>query len=247
MKATMHLGTSIKRFGLAATWLLLMAVTVGCASSEVTERRSYAGGEQIPRPGRIIVYDFASTPQGVGAHSAISGRYELAQRPQSPQQIRLGQELGRRVAAALVKDILAMGLPAERANTGPPPNIGNLVITGEFVTIEEGSRGKRMIIGFGSGAGKLRTVVEKYQITAAGPRLLKSLGVSAAGGKGPGMAVPLIIVGGIFGRPVQAAVISGAINLLQQLAPEKIQGAANRTAKTISKELRTGFRRRGWI
>jgi len=219
----------------------------GCASSEVTERRSYAGGEQIPRPGRIIVYDFASTPQGVGAHSAISGRYQLVQRPQSPQVIRLGQELGRQVAAALVKNILAMGLPAERAHTGPPPNIGNLTITGEFVTIEEGSRGKRMIIGFGSGAGKLRTVVEKYQITAAGPRLLKSLGIRAAGGKGPGMALPLIIVGGILGRPLQAAAISGGLNLLQELGPEKMQGAADRTAKAISKELRAGFRRRGWI
>ncbi len=229
------------------TVLFAVILMAGCASSEVMQRRSYADGEQIPRPGRIIVYDFAATPQGVAPNSAISGRYELVQRPQSPQEIRLGQELGRRVAAALVKDILAMGLPAERAHTGPPPNIGNLTITGEFVTIDEGNRGKRMIIGFGSGAGELRTVVEKYQITAAGPRLLKSLGVRAAGGKGPGMAVPLIIVGGILGRPVTAAVVSGGINLLQELGPEKIQGAANRTAKAIAKELRTGFRRRGWI
>ncbi len=229
------------------TVLFAVILMAGCASSEVTERRSYAGGEQIPRPGRIIVYDLAATPQGVAPSSAISGRYELVKRPQSPQEIRLGQELGRRVAAALVKDLLAMGLPAERAHTGQPPNIGNLVITGEFVTIDEGNRGKRMIIGFGAGAGKLRTVVEKYQITADGPRLLKSLGVKAAGGKGPGMAVPLIIVGGIFGRPVTAAAISGGINLLQELGPEKMQGAADRTAKTVSKELRAAFRRRGWI
>ncbi len=247
MKATMHLGTTIKRFKHAATWLLVVAVTAGCASSEVMQRRSYAGGEQIPRPDRIIVYDFASTPLGVAPSSAISGRYELVQRPQSPQMIRLGQELGRRVAAALVKDILAMGLPAERGHRGRPANIGDVAITGQFVTIDEGDRGKRMIIGFGSGAGKLRTVVEKYQITADGPRLLKSLGVKAAGGKGPGMALPLIIVGGILGRPVTAAAISGGINLLQELGPEKIQGAADRTAKAIAKELRAGFRRRGWI
>ncbi len=229
------------------TLLFAVVLMAGCASSEVTDRRSYAGGEQIPRPGRIIVYDFAATPHGVAPNSAMSGRYELVQRPQSPQEIRLGQELGRRVAAALVKDILAMGLPAERAHTGQPPNIGNLVITGEVATIEEGTRGKRMILGFGSGSGRLRTVVEKYQITAAGPRLLKCLGVTAAGGKGPGRAVPLIIVGGIFGRPVTAAAVSGGINIIQELGPEKIQGAANRTAKAIAKELRTGFRRRGWI
>ena len=112
-----------------------MAVTAGCASSDVEARRSYVGSEQIARPGRIIVYDFAATAEGVAPSSAISGRYGLGHRPQSSEEIRLGRELGRRVADALVKDILAMGLPAERAHTGPPPNIGDLAITGGFVTI----------------------------------------------------------------------------------------------------------------
>ena len=107
-----------------------MAVTAGCASSDVEARRSYVGSEQIARPGRIIVYDFAATAEGVAPSSAISGRYGLGHRPQSSEEIRLGRELGRRVADALVKDILAMGLPAERAHTGPPPNIGDLAITG---------------------------------------------------------------------------------------------------------------------
>ncbi len=61
----------------AVTLLIAVVIMAGCASSEVTDRRSYAGGEQIPRPGRIIVYDFAATPQGVAPSSAISGRYEL--------------------------------------------------------------------------------------------------------------------------------------------------------------------------
>ncbi len=218
------------------TLLFAAVLMAGCARSQVTERRSFAVFEQLPQPGRVIVYDFAATPQGVAPSSAISGRFQLVQRPQSPQEIRLGQELGQRVAAALVKNILAMGLPAERAHTGQPPNIGNLVITGEFVTIEEGHRGKRMIIGFGAGKGKLKTIVEKYQITAAGPRLLKSLKIKAAGGKGPGVAAPLIIVGLIAGRPLQALAISGGINIIQELGPEKIQGAADRTAKAIAKE-----------
>lgn len=112
-----------------------MAVTAGCASSDVEARRSYVGSEQIARPGRIIVYDFAATAEGVAPSSAISGRYGLGHRPQSSEEIRLGRKLGRRVADALVKDILAMGLPAEGAHTGPPPNIGDLAITGGFVTI----------------------------------------------------------------------------------------------------------------
>lgn len=232
---------------LVATGLLLLAVTVGCASSGVEGRRSYAGGEQIPRPGRIIVYDFAATSDDLATSSAITGRYDASNVKLSAEEVRLGRELGSRVAAGLVRDILAMGLPAERAHGAPPPRVGDLAITGQFVTIEEGQRGKRMIIGFGAGAAELRTVVEGYQITASGPRLLGSRDITAGGGKTPGMAVPLVVVGGIMGRPVQAAVMSGVMNVLQELGPERIQGAADRTTKAISDELRTIFKRQDWI
>ena len=237
----------MRKSGLVATALFLLAVTAGCASSGVEGRRSNVAGEQIPRPGRIIVYDFAATADDLATSSAITGRYAASTVRASAEEVRLGRELGRRVAARLVKDILAMGLPAERAHGAAPPSVGDIAITGQFVTIDEGNRTKRMIIGFGAGAAELRTVVEGYQIMAGGPRLLGSRDIAARGGKGPGMAAPLVIVGGIAGAPVRAAAVSGGINIAQELGPEKIQGAADRTAKAISDELRTAFKRQGWI
>jgi hypothetical protein len=237
----------MKAFNLAATGLILLAVTAGCASGDVEGRRSYAAGEQIPRPGRIIVYDFAATADDLAASAAITGRYAAPATPQSAEVVRLGRELGSRVAGELVKDILAMGLPAERARGAAPPNIGDIVFVGRFAHIDKGDRTKRMIIGFGVGAAELRTVVEGYHITLSGPRLLKSLDIKAAGGKAPGMAAPLVIVGGIFGNPVTAAAVSGGLNIVQELGPERIEGAADRTAKAVAKELRAAFKRRGWI
>lgn len=235
---------TMKSLGLAAAGLLLLA---GCASSGVEARRSNVADEMIPRPGRIIVYDFAATADDLAASSAITGRYGAGAVKQSAEEVRLGRELGRRVAAKLVKDILAMGMPAERARGSAPPRIRDIVITGQFVSIDEGSRAKRMIVGFGAGAAELKTVVEGYQVTALGPRLLGSRDIKAGGGKAPGMAAPLVIMGGIAGRPVTAAAVSGGINIAQELGPEGIEGAAKRTAKTISKELRTIFKRQGWI
>ncbi len=139
-----------------------------------------------------------------------------------------------------------MGMPAERAG-GPAPNIGDIIITGEFVVIDEGDRAKRMLIGLGSGAGKLQTFVEGSQVTATGLRPLGSAMVEAGGGKMPGMAVPLIIMGGIAGRPVTAAVVAGGLNIAKELGPEKIESAAKRTAKDIANVLSDAFRRRGWI
>ncbi len=230
----------------AVTLLIAVVLMAGCASSEVTERRSYAGKEVIAKPGRIIVYDIAATPEDIEATSAITGRYEVRPNRQTPQEKALGRKLGALVSARLVHEVLRMGMPAERAG-GPAPNIGDVVITGEFVVIDEGDRGKRMLIGFGSGAGKLQTFVEGSQVTATGLRPLGSAMVEAGGGKMPGMAVPLVIMGGIAGAPIRAAVIAGGMNIAQELGPEKIESAAERTAKDIAKVLRDAFRKRGWI
>ncbi len=237
----------MKRVGIATIGLICLSLIAGCASSDVEGRRSYVAGEQIPRPGRIIVYDFAATVDDLAASSAITGRYAAPATPQSAKVISLGRDLGNRVAAKLVREIIAMGLPAERARGSAPPNFGDIVITGQFVTIDEGDRAKRMLIGFGKGGAELKTVAEGYQITASGPRLLGSRDITAKGGKMPGMAVPLVIVGGIMGRPVTAAATAGGLNIMQELGPERIEGAADRTAKAIAKELRAGFRRQGWI
>ena len=230
-----------------ASCLLVLLLVSACAPTQTTGRRSYDGGQSLAKPTRIIVYDFAATADDVAASSAITGNYKRRSTRQTANEIRLGRELGRRVAAALVKKILAMKLPAERFGAGPLPQIGDYVITGEFVSIDEGDRSKRMIIGFGAGASRLMTAVEKYRITASGPKLVSSADIEAKGGKAPGMALPLVVMGGILGGPVGAAAVSGGSNILQELGPERIQATADRTASEIAKHLRDNFRRRGWI
>jgi hypothetical protein len=187
----------MKPLDLAAAWLLALVVVAGCASSDVTARRSSVGDEQLARPGRIIVHNFAATPDDIPADSAITGQYDRRDTPQTSQEVAVGRKLGDLVATRLVGEILKLGLPAERAGSGPPPQLGNLIIKGEFVSINEGSRLQRMLIGFGAGAAELKTLVEGYQVTAGGLRSLGSVEIKAGGGKMPGMLVP--VVGGAIG------------------------------------------------
>ncbi len=169
-------------FGHIVTWALALVVLVGCASSDVTTRRSYVGDEELARPERIIVYNFAATADDIPADAAIAGRYEQRATPQTGREIQLGRQLGAQVAVALVEEISKMGFAATRAADGPPPQPGDLVIKGEFFSIEEGSRTKRMLIGFGAGASELKTFVEGYQVTATGLRPLGSVEIEAGGG-----------------------------------------------------------------
>jgi hypothetical protein len=235
----------VKSTGSAAVWFALV-VLAGCASSEVTARRSYVADERLPAPSRIIVHDFAATPAEVPQDTALAGQYEQREVPQTAAEVELGRKLGERVAVALVEDIRALGLPAERAGSGPPEQPGDYVIKGAFVAIDQGSQTKRMLIGFGAGAADLKTLVEAYQVTATGLRPLGSGDVEAAGGRMPGILVP-VAGGAAAGTAAVSVAVSGGLNLAKEAGPESIEGAAERTAKRISEAFAVAFRKQGWI
>ena len=231
-------------FSSSAALLLALIVVTGCASSEVTKRQSYIGDEKLARPDRIIVYDFATTPADVPADSALSGHYEGHSAPQTQEEIETGRELAAQVAKELVTEIQRMGLPAVRAAGQPAPRVGDIVIRGYFVSIDEGGAGKRILIGFGSGAAELRTLVEGYQMTNQGLRPLGMRETEAGGGEMPGMLVPVAVMAAT-GSPV-GLIVGGAAKLKGETGSETIEGAAKRTAKEVSNELQVAFDRQGW-
>ena len=230
--------------GSAAALLFAIIVVTGCASSEVTERQSYIGNEKLARPDRIIVYDFAATPADVPADSALSNHYEGHSAPQTQEEMETGRKLGSQVAKELVTEIQRMGLPAVRAAGQPAPRVGDIVIRGYFVSIDEGGAGKRILIGFGSGAAELRTVVEGYQMTNQGLRPLGTRETEAGGGEMPGMLVPVAVMAAT-GSPV-GLIVGGAAKLKGETGSETIEGAATRTAKEVGNELQVAFDRQGW-
>ncbi len=240
-----HRGSAMKPFTCAATCLFALVVVAGCASTEVTEQKSYVGDEKIARPDRIIVYDFAATPADVPADSVLTGSYAEHGTPQTAEEIEAGRKLGGLVAQELAARIRDMGLSAVRAAGQPAPRDGDIVIRGYFVSIDEGSAKKRVLIGFGSGAAELRTVVEGYQATAQGLRPLGSRELEAGGGKLPGVLVPLAVVAA-SGNPV-GLIVGSASKLIGETGSATLEGTAKRTAEEIAEELRDPFEKQGWI
>jgi len=226
--------------------LVAVFVTIGCASSELTELQRHYEDESLPKPGRIIVYNFSASPDDITRDATISGHYQRRTTPQTAEQKELGRQLGDKLADELVKEIIALGMPAEHADSWHPPGIGNLLIMGEFISIDKGSRAKRMLIGFGAGAGELQTHVVGYQFTDQGLRRLGDAVIETSGGKMPGMIVP-VGVGAAAGRAGRAAIIAGGMNVAQEIGPESLNAAAKRTAQEIMKILSLAFVKNGWI
>jgi hypothetical protein len=228
----------------AAVWLLALVIAAGCASTEITERQRYEG-EKLARPDRIIVHDFTANPAEVPPESAFAAELAGAGTP-SPEQLEVGRKLGAQVAKKLVADLQDMGLPAVPAAGQPSPQVDDIVLRGYFVSVEEGSAGKRVLVGFGAGAAELRTAVEAYQMTAEGLRPLGRGEIQSEGGELPGLVVPAAVVAATA-SPIGLVVGGAAKATGEATGGETIEGAAERTADEIAAQVKTAAEKQGWI
>jgi len=235
----------MKSFTRVILCVFALVMAVGCASTEITKRDYKLGKEKIPKPERIYVYPFASTPADIPTWSASAGRYSESTTPQTPEQIEMGRTLGILVAKELVLEIQKMGYSALEGDQKTVPRINNLMITGYFEAAEEGSTAKRLTLGFGSGAAELTTAVEGYQMTPEGPRHLGSAQLQSGGSKMPGLVVPLAVVAATA-NPIGLIVMGGYKAYGEVSGKTKIEGAAKRTAEAIAEQLQVRFKEQGW-
>ena len=228
-----------------ALCLFALILVGGCASTKVSDLHEYEG-QRLPRPGRIIVHDFAGTPADIPAGSAMAGRYSSYTVPQSPDDIAAGRRLGAAVAKELIAEIRSWGLPAVPVAGQPAPQIDDIVLMGYFESVDTGSMTKRIVLGFGSGAAHLATTVEGYHMTRNGLQRLGSGEVTSGGGKAPGVAVPLVMAVA-SGNPIGLIVSSAAKVEGEASGRTTIEGAGKRTAEAIGAQLKLACQRQGWI
>lgn len=227
--------------------VLVLILTVGCAKTEVTERHpQLRAGDKIAKPERIYVYPFAATPADIPAWAGSAGRYSDPSQQQTPEELKVGRELGSLVAKELVTKIQLMGLSALEGNSQTVPRNNDLLIIGYFETIEEGSTLKRLGLGFGSGAAELQTTVEGYQTTPEGPRLLGTAKLDSAGGKTPGLIVPIAVLAATA-NPIGLVVMGTTKVAGEMTGRNKIEGAAKRTAEALGEQLKLKFQDQLWI
>ena len=139
-----------------------------------------------------------------------------------------------------------MGLPAVQAAGQPQPQPNDIVIKGNFFSIDEGSAAKRILIGFNAGADDVKTAVEAYQMTSQGLRRLGGGESSAEGNKTPGMVAPAVVFAATH-NPIGLIVV-GAIKLHgQESGSNTVEGDAKRTADEIAARFKVAAEKQGWI
>jgi Domain of unknown function (DUF4410) len=235
-----------------ALWgaLALIVAIAGCATTKVEPIGVYSGQEALPKPDRILVYDFAVSPDEVSLNSGPLARLRqhMSDKDQTEAELEVGREVAAALSEELVEQIRALGLPAERASDAPSHMDRDLTIEGQFVSIDEGNRLRRMFVGFGLGNTEVKTLVQVYRWTNGGRALVQEFETSAAGSKLPGMG-PMMGVGAAARGAVglaTAAGVSGAARTAGEFR-HAVEAEARRTAEVLTKHLAQFFAAQGWI
>ena len=119
----------------------------GCAPNQVTVLSETP--MKLPRPDRILVYNFAVSPDEIKLDRGISNQLEahIQKTPKTVEEKAVGRGVADSVAKHLVQHIQSLGFSAERA-AGAPPETGNILeVEGQFISIDEGNRTERVIVG----------------------------------------------------------------------------------------------------
>ena len=235
-----------KRFKFNGILFVFLCMTLGCATTEVSNRDEASIGS-IPRPATIWVSDFAATPADVPANSALAGQGSTpGGKPQTAEHITTGRKLGAEIEKELVAGINAMGMQAAHAVQGTAPQINDLVIQGYLISFDEGDESKRVGIGFGDGSSDLKVAVEGFQMTDKGLRKLGSGTTDAEGNKTPGAGLGVVTLLATH-NPVGLIVSTGMKVYGEESGSSKVEGRAKQTAKEIADVLKKRFQEQGWI
>ena len=224
-----------------------LAVLAACTSAQ---SQLETGAQMLPKPQVVIVDTFAASPEEVTLDEGLSTEIEQAIKEKrgtsrTDQELQAGHQVAAAIADKLVVEINDMGLQAERGSTVPAGTQNAILIKGQLVSIDEGNRTERVIIGLGAGRSDVRAHAQVYEVTPAGRRLIDTIEVDAKSGLAPGMAETMG-AGGLAGHLVMATVVGGGLHVADEAIGANVVADADRASKGIAKQLSALFAREGW-
>ena len=171
---------------------LVLVILGGCATATVDRTKKTT--EPLPQPDMIIVNDFAVTSAEVKLDQGMMAKVMRGSdsRSISEEENKVGHIVTDKLSQFLVEELRNVGVEATRAGSQVKPSETTLMLTGQFITIDEGNQTARVWVGFGLGGSELRTRIQAIQgvrlvaeaetqtRSSLKPGMLTSLGVGAA-------------------------------------------------------------------
>lgn len=225
---------------------MAVAAMAGCArvSTEHVQRTT----DRLARPTVILVYDYQVSPSEVRLDSALSSQIKRAVKgtPKTEDQTKVEQEVSRVLTTTLIDELRKLGIPAEPARMASSVSRPALSIEGQIMSIDEGNKAKRLVIGLGSGASEVQTLTQVYEMTSGdGHRLVEDFYTTVKSSRKPGFG-PMAGIGAAAGLAAAHIAAAGGVGAVTSLS-QTVEADTKHGAKQIAKELAKLFVQQGWI
>src|ERR1700759_950429 len=196
---------------LALACVPMMVAQNPVAHVDIKVVKSYESGAPLPKPARVLVYDFTVAPESVttdprpGVRQRLhgSGNTEDAA-TQAAKQVQA--QISSDLITGLQKQLKDSGIVVEKATPEMEVPANALAVRGTISKLDEGQHIKREMVGFGRGASDVQTDCQIVLQTPKETVLVSELTTDAQSGKKPGAAVPM----GAAAAPDVAAATAGA-------------------------------------
>ena len=199
----------------AISLMLVLALVVGCAQANTTTMRRHRG-PRLPAPRALVVYDFEATGASIGLDSNRESELDGGKAAAESDANR--REIGRVLADVLAEDLESRGILVSRGSGPIAVPSGSMAIGGQIVTADDGSRAKRVFIGFGSGKSRLSSAAQLYSRTENGPAIVSEYQNTAASGSKPGILTTLPIGVAVQGVTVFLLILNGGLSTMGELS-----------------------------
>ncbi len=229
----------------AIAWPAATALLVSGAAAQgpmgakitVTPVAVYTGSSPLPKPQKILIYDFAVNPDDVQVDKvqALRPRHLLTG---DKSQDSVAADAGKKYYAELVKALEKTGIPVEHVAIGTAPTDNAVVIQGSFTSLKEGTKAERDSIGMGTGNADVQTKVDVHLKTPSDTILLSQFQTDTQAAKNVGSAVP-----------VAAGMNPAAVAAKSTIGDRKktLDAYASKSADAAAKEIFKSMAAQGWI
>ena len=163
----------------AIKFYLAVFLFAGCAETTLTP--TFRATKGLPRPDRVLVFDFAVTPEESGADRRSGAAV------QTEEDVRVGKVLAGAISVNLVSELRSRGIEADRAADAAPPGNSTASVRGRFLRAD-GSDSALTTVGFTLRDSQVRTRVQLVQGTGLSLQLVGEGETVTPSGLKPGAA-----------------------------------------------------------
>ena len=207
------------------------------AQVEVTSLKTYGGRKALPKPEKILVYDFTFDPKEVQVDKTQEFRpRHVISGDENPTHI--GEHAAKKLSQELIKELARTGVPVERASTDAAAPDNTLIVKGNFLLIKQGVKTERVVVGMGTGSAEVNTHVQVQFKAPQETVLVSEFETHTTLAKNLGAGVPVA-------AGLNPAVAAGRSTVSDR---KKTVGAyASKTADAAARQIESAMAELNWV